>query len=181
MTLEELKTKYGDIFEIKVGDKIGYFKKADYNAYSKSSDLYAIGDELEGDAELAKACFVGGDKEMIDTENHVNLFLSYNNKLNQLFEIYESECTDNKDGTYTIKCNGKSCKIKMPNLQGTKLCLSLFNSNKFFDSDKNLLKSGWIEGDNEFKDFIKNPIYFVSIRKHLSNLIQIQNSTLKKK
>ena len=80
------KKAHGDLFEISVGDKTGYFRKPDRNAlslaFSKPNDPFHVNETI------AKNCWIGGDKALIEDDD---LFLAIMPKLSELIVVKEAQ------------------------------------------------------------------------------------------
>jgi len=94
---EQLKTEHKDVFELTVGDEpvkdekdtrlYGYFRKPTFNEFRMIYPLIVKGDDLSADKRLVETCWLGGDPEMIDIDNNLDVFLSMKSELSQLIEI----------------------------------------------------------------------------------------------
>ena len=84
--LQEWRKKYTDIYEIKVEDKVGYFHAPDRNTMGYAMQQ-AQKNPMSANEVLAKNCFLGGDKELLENDTY---FLALSARLSELIEIKSS-------------------------------------------------------------------------------------------
>jgi len=91
--LEELKAKHKDVFVLTVGDVenndilYGFFKKPTFNEFRQIYPLMTKGDDLLADKRLLETCWLGGDSEILDVDNNLDIFLSIKGELGKLIEL----------------------------------------------------------------------------------------------
>lgn len=85
--IKQWKNQYGDVFQMKVGEKICYLKKPSRKALSYAAVAGAT-DPLKYNEVLLEDCWIAGDEE-IKTDN--GLFLSISARLPELVEMVETE------------------------------------------------------------------------------------------
>lgn len=87
-TQEEIdgwKKKYGDIFKIKVADKIAYLKKPSRKALGYS---FSAKDPIKAKEIILIDCWVGGNVEMLQDDAY---FLALAGKVDEMIEVKEAE------------------------------------------------------------------------------------------
>lgn len=89
-----LASKYKDLYiiEVKTPGKnyFGFFKKPTFTEFRQIYAFLSKGDDLIADKLLLEKTYVGGDEEIIDVENNLEVFLSVKEKLGGIISIYES-------------------------------------------------------------------------------------------
>lgn len=85
--IAEWKAKHGDIFKIKVEDKVAYLKKPSRKALGYAS-VAGKDNPLKFNEVLLNDCWLGGDEEI---KTNDSLFLSISSKLSELIEVKEVE------------------------------------------------------------------------------------------
>jgi len=92
--LKQLKEKHSDVYELTVGEDkeklYGFFRKPTFNEFRMIYPLIVKGDDLMADKRLAETCWLGGDNELINIDNNLDLFLSYKADLSVLIDIKAS-------------------------------------------------------------------------------------------
>jgi len=92
---KNLKTQYKDVFVLTVGDNkesmlYGFFRKPTFNEFRMIYPLMQKGDDLMADKRLIETTYLGGDNEILDVENNLDVFLSIKSKLSQLIELRDA-------------------------------------------------------------------------------------------
>ena len=82
-----LKEKHGDIFALKVDDKIGYLKKVDRKILSYASTA-GTKDPMKFNEIILANCWIGGDEELKTNDDY---FLGASAVISQLITIKEAE------------------------------------------------------------------------------------------
>jgi len=91
--LNKFKEQYKDVYELQVGDfeskniKIGYFRKPTFTEFRMIYPLIAKGDDIMADRRLLEICWLGGDEDIINVDENIDIFLSIRAQLGQLIEI----------------------------------------------------------------------------------------------
>jgi len=89
--LKKLKENNKDVFVLTVGEEkqklYGFFRKPTFNEFRMIYPLIVKGDDLMADKRLAETCWLGGDNELINIDNNLDLFLSYKADLSVLIDI----------------------------------------------------------------------------------------------
>ena len=89
--LKQLKSQNKDVFVLTVGDKgnllYGFFRKPTFNEFRMIYPLIQKGDDLLADKRLLETCWLGGDNEILDVDNNLDIFLSVKSKLGVLIEL----------------------------------------------------------------------------------------------
>jgi len=85
--IAEWKAKHGDVFCIKVEDKVCYLKKPSRKALGYAS-VAGKDNPLKFNEVLLNDCWLGGDEEI---KTNDDLFLSVSPKLTELIEVKEAE------------------------------------------------------------------------------------------
>ena len=153
---------------------------------------YLATEPFMADIELAKRSFVSGDAEMIDFDNHMDIFLSYRDKL---YSVLEPKAIDTfksgkyEDYNYNLKIQFKDGDKQLtgyftkPNFITFRKVMSLLDNNLYFEADMELARGCLIKeiSDKELIQFVYHPNYISSYRHSLSKLIKTGISTIKKK
>lgn len=85
--LEQFKKEHGELSAIKVGDKLGLFKKPDRKTIGAAA-AHINTDPIEYVAIIAENCFVAGDRELLEEDDY---FLSLMPMMNDLVQMKEAE------------------------------------------------------------------------------------------
>jgi len=93
--LEKLKEQHREVYVITVGDDeqslmYGFFRKPTFNELRMIYPLMQKGDDLTADKRLLASCWLGGDNEIYDVDNNLDIFLSVRGELAQLIELPKS-------------------------------------------------------------------------------------------
>jgi len=99
--LEKIKADGVEVFELVVGDKpaeneedtrlYGFLRKPTFQEFRMIYPLIIKGDDLSADKRLLETCWLGGDKEIIDVDNNLDVFLSVKSELSMLLELRTAE------------------------------------------------------------------------------------------
>jgi|JI8StandDraft_2_1071088.scaffolds.fasta_scaffold05048_8 hypothetical protein len=84
-TLNEWRGKHHSIYEFQVGDKKAYFRTPTLKEMDAASEQKT---NMKYNQTLAKTCFLGGDKEVLDDERY---FMSLIPKLDKLVKEFDVE------------------------------------------------------------------------------------------
>lgn len=84
--IKQWKTKYKEVFVLRVDDKVAYLRTPDRATLSYASTL-ATKDPMKFNEAILTNCWLGGDEE-IKTDDA--LFLSASSKLGELIQIKEA-------------------------------------------------------------------------------------------
>lgn len=169
----------------------GNFRKPDLALYKEYFKELTT-DSLMADAILAEKCFVSGDKELIDFDNHIELLLSYRSQLDELIDYKEAISIDKEDIPkeykncelgIVLKDNDKEYKgyFRKPDFIDMRAILNLYDSGLVFEGNMEFARKCFLGGDKELILFKAHPNYFVSYKYLLSNTIAPGLVTLKKK
>lgn len=85
--IQEWKAKHGDIFKLKIEDKVCYLKVPDRKTLSYASSV-ATKDPLKFNEIILNNAWLGGDEE-IKTQD--SLFLAASSKIAEIIEVKEAE------------------------------------------------------------------------------------------
>lgn len=90
--LIKLKEQHKEVYVLTVGDDketllYGFFRKPTFNEFRMIYPLIQKGDDLMADKRLVETCFIGGDNEIQDVDNNLDIFLSGKAQLAQLIEL----------------------------------------------------------------------------------------------
>ncbi len=95
--LVKLKENNKEVFTLTVGDEpkgketdtrlYGFLRKPTFQEFRMIYPLIVKGDDLMADMKLLKSCWLGGDKEIIDVDNNLDIFLSIKSELSVLVDI----------------------------------------------------------------------------------------------
>lgn len=86
-TIEQWKAQHGEIFQIKVGDKVCYLKQPSRKALSYASTLITK-DPIKFNELILNDCWLAGDEEI---KNNDSYFLAAASKLAEIIEVKEAE------------------------------------------------------------------------------------------
>lgn len=90
-TIDGWKKQFGKVFKFSSEDgKAGFFKTPDRNTMDASSAL-AKNNPVKSNEVLAKACFLGGDEELLTSDAH---FFGLSSQLSKLMEVKQGELAE---------------------------------------------------------------------------------------
>jgi len=168
-----------------------YKANFDYPTFGIYQTFYRnITNSFVADTTFAKDCFKSGDEEMIDFENHIDLFLSYRNELYNLLADKEKKVIlipniEKSIVAFELEDGDKKYKgyFKKPDFQTTKRLIDLYDDGELFKAKLLMARKCILEdeSDMELIQFMKKPEYFTSYMPFLSDMLQLGVVTLKKK
>ena len=85
--IDAWKAEHGEIFALKIGDKICYLKTPNRKTLSYAA-MAGQKDNMAFNEIILKQCWLGGDEEI---QTNDGLFLSASSKLPELIQIKEAE------------------------------------------------------------------------------------------
>ncbi len=85
--IKALKQKHGDVFEIEVEDKVAYVKKPGRKELSYATAVSAS-DPFKMNETLLEACWIAGDKEILEDDEY---FLPACSVLEELIKTKEAK------------------------------------------------------------------------------------------
>jgi len=162
----------------------GLFKQPSLDTYELVFDN--INEPFVSDTILAKNCFVEGDEELVDFDEHINLFFSYRNDLWQLLCIFpvnieEKEGNIHIDITQSDNSGVISAVFRKPNFKELRKVMSFVDSGKIFIGQMELARLTFVDGDRSFIQFNKFPNLIASYGRRLLTSYDIGIADLKKK
>ena len=85
--IDAWKQKHGDIFKLKIEDKVCFLKSPDRKTLSYASSV-ATKDPLKFNEILLSNCWLGGDEEI---KTNDSFFLAASSKIAEIIEVKEAE------------------------------------------------------------------------------------------
>lgn len=156
--------------------------------------IYKVNEPNEtAEVKLLEACFIKGDEEMIDFEDHLELYLSYRNQIPQLLPMYKVELVDKdivpekyqqdeyeKDEFTYIRLTDSDKEyfgvFKKPGFSIYSKVKLMWDKENYFEGQLEMAKSTFVAGDKILIDFNNHPLYFNSYKEYMTSIIQVYDN-----
>jgi len=153
--------------------------------YFNNTNIY------ERDAQLAKRCFVSGDKEMVNFEESfiaLRLLQSYSHLLANLFNYQIVDFKYIKDEhIFTVNIDDKITEktykgtFSEPSFKTMKSVMSKMYSGQVFEAEYDLAIKCFVDGDKELLKHTAYPQLFLSYKSYMSTIFNLGDAEVKKK
>jgi len=97
--LLQLSNTNKEVYTLTVEDNdetlYGFFRKPTFSEFRMIYPLIQKGDDLMADKRLLETCWLGGDPQILDVENNLDIFISIKSELSKLVQIKEASLKKN--------------------------------------------------------------------------------------
>lgn len=167
-----LKEKFGDIKVVGVGDLTGYFRMPDMKIWRFATKAASVS-VTQFKVSLARNCFVGGDKELLETPYLEDVADAISNMVD-----YDEASVESNGNGYVVSISGKSCKLRPVTVEIQTESERDNDKDMPFQTQQNMLDRMWIEGDAEIRNE-KHPHYLMPVLRVLKELREKHRVSLK--
>lgn len=196
--LEQLQKEYKKVLTLTV-DKLGkiytgYFKYPNIEEFEMFWNILNSDTKIPEEAYiyLAETCYLGGDEEFLDFDNHFELFLSYQDDLQDLLEYrmayiipleevpdqFKQVHQEADDFMYIKLLDGESVYygvFKKPGFKIYSKAKYFWDKGQFFTGQQELAARTFFTGDKILLDFQNHPNYFCSYKDLINKVLYNYN------
>ena len=147
--LQELELKYGELYDLPVGDKLAHLRAPNMADYKRAFSAMQKGGDIDFGEAMLEALYVGGDIEIKTVDAY---FLPARKVLMEFFNYDDAVITNLKNEQSEIKIGENKCVVRIITRDDLKLAEKKNPSGKPFVTQEKLFDLVCVSKDEAFND-----------------------------